>query len=77
MAPCSTIVRLLLDFVEDRLPAGDREALEQHLSCCPSCVAHVNTYRSTVSLLHSISEDDLPPELRLSLSAFLDQGSRN
>jgi hypothetical protein len=33
----------------------------------------VRTYRSTVSLLRSLHEDDLPPELRLRLRAFLDR----
>jgi hypothetical protein len=37
----------------------------------------VQTYRSTVSLLRSLGDDDLPSELRSSLRAFLDRGSTN
>ena len=32
----------------------------------------VGTFRSTVALLQSLNEDDLPEELRLRLKAFLD-----
>ena len=41
--------------------------LERHLAACPRCVAQLKTYESTVSLLRSIQEDDLPPELRCTL----------
>ncbi|MBI1876511.1 MAG: zf-HC2 domain-containing protein, partial [Acidobacteria bacterium] len=69
---CSEVVNLLADYLEQRLPSSTQRDLEQHLSGCSSCVAYLNTYRSTVSLLRSLSEDDLPPELRARLAAFLD-----
>ena len=40
------------------------QELERHLARCPRCVTQLNTYESTVSLLRSIRDDDLPPELR-------------
>lgn len=72
MADCPRIVRLLSDYLDGRLPSEVRSDLEQHLSGCPECTAFVGTFRSTVSLLHSLSEEDLPEELRLRLRAFLD-----
>jgi len=72
MAECSRIISLLTDYLDDRLAGDVRSDLEQHLGGCSDCVAFVGTYRSTVSLLQSLSEDDLPPELRLRLRAFLD-----
>ncbi len=77
MASCSQVVALLVDYVEERLPERRREQLERHLAGCGSCAAALNTYRSTVSLLHSLTEDDLPEELRLRLRAFLDRESAN
>lgn len=62
---------LLIDYLEDRLAAPVRRDLEAHLATCPSCVAHVRTYRATVDLLHSLSDNDLPPELRSNLQAFM------
>ena len=70
---CSGVVDLLVHYLEDRLPAGTRAELEQHLTTCSACVAQLNTYRSTVSLLRSLRDDDLPAELRDSVDAFLRQ----
>ena len=74
---CANVVGLLADYLERQLPADVHQELEQHLSKCPRCVAQLKTYQSTVSLLRSIKEDDLPPELRCTLRAFLDRGCRN
>jgi RNA polymerase sigma-70 factor (ECF subfamily) len=70
--PCSRIVALLMDFLEGRLPPSLQADLDRHLAGCPACVVHLRTYRSTLSLLESLTEEDLPPELRTSLRAFLD-----
>jgi anti-sigma factor RsiW len=73
MSPgCPRIVSLLSDYIDGRLPADVRSDLEQHLSGCPDCTTFVGTFRSTVTLLQSLNEDDLPEELRLRLKAFLD-----
>ncbi len=77
MRRCSQVVELLVDYVENRLAEDRRLELERHLSGCGSCAAALNTYRSTVSLLGSLTEDDLPPELRTRLRAFLDRENAN
>ena len=69
---CPHIVSLLSDYIDGRLPADVRRDLEQHLSGCSECTTFVGTFRSTVSLLQSLNEQDLPEELRLRLKAFLD-----
>ena len=74
---CDDLVGLLADFVEQHLPPDVHAELERHLAACPRCVAQLKTYRSTVSLLHSIKESDLPPELRCTLKAFLDRNCKN
>jgi hypothetical protein len=40
-------------------------------------VAQLKTYQSTVSLLRSITEEELPAELRCTLHAFLHRGCKN
>ena len=71
-SPCSRIVALLSDYLDGRLSADVRGDLEQHLGGCTDCTAFVESFRSTVTLLQSLTEDDLPDELRLRLKAFLD-----
>ena len=73
MAECSRLLSLLSDYLDGRLRSDVRLDLEQHLSGCKECAAFVGTFRSTVSLLQSLSEQDLPEELRLRLRAFLDE----
>jgi anti-sigma factor (TIGR02949 family) len=69
---CPRLVALLSDYIDGRLPEDVRRDLEQHLSGCSECTSFVGTFRSTVSLLQSLNEQDLPEELRLRLKAFLD-----
>ena len=76
-APCSKVVALLADYLEGRLQDGRHAELTRHLDDCHSCVAQLQTYRSTISLLSSLREEDLPSDLRLTLSAFLDQHANN
>jgi anti-sigma factor RsiW len=69
---CSRLISLLSDYLDGRLPAEVKRDLEQHLTGCSECTSFVGTFRSTISLLHSLNDDDLPEELRLKLKAFLD-----
>ena len=69
---CPRLVSLLSDYIEGRLPADVRTDLEQHLSGCSECTTFVGSFRSTVALLQSLTEDELPDELRVRLKAFLD-----
>jgi hypothetical protein len=74
---CTDIVGLLADYVEHRLPPEVHDELQKHVERCPRCVAQLKTYESTVSLLRSIKEDDLPPELRYTLHAFVHRNCGN
>lgn len=68
---------LLADFVERHLPPEVHADLERHLTACPRCITQLKTYQSTVSLLRSIREDDLPVELRCTLKSFVDRDCDN
>ena len=74
---CNELVSLLADFVEHHLPPEVHTRLERHLAACPRCVAQLETYQRTVSLLRTIKDEDLPAELRCTLKAFVDRHSRN
>ena len=74
---CRKIVRLLADYLERQLPSGLRSELDAHLQKCPRCVAQLRTYESTVSLLRSLSDEELPPDLRLTVKSFIDAKCQN
>ena len=81
MAPakpgCCKAVRFLADYLEGRMGAEVRAELDAHLQKCPRCVSQLRTYESTVSLLRSLKDDDLPPDLRLTVKSFLDAKCHN
>ena len=74
---CGSLVKLLADYLERRLPTDVRNDLDAHLKACPRCVAQLRTYESTVSLLRSLRDDELPPDLRLTVRSFLDARCHN
>jgi anti-sigma factor RsiW len=59
------------------LPPATRRDLEAHLEHCPRCLSQLRTYESTVSLLRSLTDDELPAELRLRVKSFLDAKCQN
>ena len=74
---CGSVVRLLADYLERQLPPALQRELDEHLQRCPRCVAQLRTYQSTVTLLRSLREEELPPELRLTLKSFIDAKCHN
>jgi anti-sigma factor RsiW len=74
---CCNVVRLLADYLERQLPPDLRSELEAHLQKCPRCVAQLHTYESTVSLLRSLRDEELPADLRLTVKSFIDAKCHN
>jgi len=74
---CGSVVKLLADYLERQLPPKLRAEFEAHLQKCPDCVAQLRTYESTVSILRSLRDDDLPPDLRLRVNSFIDAKCHN
>ena len=70
-------MRLLVEFIEHQLPPEIHRELEQHLARCSHCLSQLKTYQSTVSLLRTLKENDLPSELRWTLKSFLDRNCSN
>ena len=69
---CPRIISLLSDYLDGRLPGNVSRDLEHHLGGCTECATFVESFRSTVTLLQSLTDADLPDELRVRLKAFLD-----
>jgi anti-sigma factor RsiW len=74
---CGAIVKLLADYLEGQLAPGIRGEFEAHLQQCADCVTQLRTYESTVSLLRSLRDEDLPPDLRLRVKSFIDAKCHN
>lgn len=74
---CTELAGLLADYVERLLAPEVHSDLERHLAGCPRCLTQLKTYESTVSLLRSIRDDELPPELRCTLRAFINRQTSN
>jgi anti-sigma factor RsiW len=74
---CGSVVKLLADYLERQLPAALRAEFEAHLAKCPRCVSQLRSYESTVSMLRSLHDDDLPSDLRLTVKSFIDARCQN
>jgi len=68
---CASGVSLLMDYLEDALPADVRRDLESHVAGCPRCTAFVASYRETPRIVREASAVALPADLEASLLRFL------
>lgn len=68
---CASGVELLMDFLEDALPADLRAEIEAHVASCARCTAFVASYRATPRIFRAATLARLPEDLEESLLAFL------
>jgi anti-sigma factor RsiW len=70
---CQELVELVTDYLEDSLPADDRDRFEQHLQSCAGCQQYFAQMRSTIELTGELTPADLTPEAEEALlTAFRD-----
>ena len=67
---CRELVELVTDYLEDALPAGERERFEAHLAECEACEAYVEQVRATIRLAGRAAALDAPPETAALLAMF-------
>jgi anti-sigma factor RsiW len=65
---CREVGTFLLAYLSGELPPAEHRGFERHLAVCPSCVAYLRTYRTTLTLSRAalgVAEPapDAPPEL--------------
>jgi anti-sigma factor RsiW len=60
---CREVVEVITDYLEGKLSARDRRALEAHLDGCDGCDAYLEQMRTTISLTGRLEPGDVPAEL--------------
>jgi anti-sigma factor RsiW len=68
---CADGVHLLMDYVEDVLPAADRAGLDTHVAGCARCRAFVRSYLATPRILRAATDAVMPASIQESLRRFL------
>ena len=64
---CQEFVELVTEYLEGRLAAEDHRRFEAHLADCTGCTIYLEQMRQTISLLHQLTEEDLPAGSREAL----------
>jgi anti-sigma factor RsiW len=70
---CSEVKELLSSYVDGMLPAGQMQAVDEHLSLCPSCQEELQLLEQTINLLRDLPEIEPPEDLTASIMAGLPQ----
>ncbi|MCX5688821.1 MAG: zf-HC2 domain-containing protein [Planctomycetota bacterium] len=73
---CEELVSFVLDYVDGLLPPSQRTEFDRHLSVCPSCVAYLDGYRTSLQLAREafgaqpeLSDQSLPESLKAAIRA--------
>lgn len=56
---CEQLLATLDDYVDGAMPDAERQDADRHLVRCPSCVAYTDSYRRTIAMEKSLTDDDL------------------
>ena len=68
---CRQVVELLNDYLDGSLMGAEREEVERHLATCNGCIAFLQQLRTTVRVVSTLTEDDVPaPVMDELLRAF-------
>ncbi len=70
---CREVVEIVTAYLEDALSPADRARFEEHVAGCDGCTNYLGQVRETIRLTGSLTEEQVPPELRRTLlGAFRD-----
>jgi anti-sigma factor RsiW len=64
---CQEVVELVTAYLEDAMPAADRERFEEHLVFCDGCQNYLAQMRDTIRATGRVSVGTLPAELEAQL----------
>ncbi len=65
---CRDLVELVIDYLEGTLAPAVRRDVDDHLAECPDCVEYLDQFRTVVSTLGSLAEQDISPVARQRLT---------
>ncbi len=75
---CKELVELVTDYLDEALPASERDRFEAHMSNCVGCTDYLEQIRLTLRVSRKIEEESLDTEVREGLlEAFRDWKSRS
>jgi anti-sigma factor RsiW len=60
---CAELVELVTDYLEGRLPDGERRRFDEHLTGCDGCTAYVEQMRATIAVTGRVPAPELSPEV--------------
>ncbi len=61
---CEELVEVVTQYLEDRMPPGEREAFDEHLYICAGCRIYLDQMRQTITTLGTITPEEISPEIR-------------
>jgi anti-sigma factor RsiW len=73
---CRSLVDLLGEYVDDQLPAEQKQAVERHVGQCAPCVAFLRQYRFAAAATRDVMLAKVPSELEDRLLSFLRDRTR-
>jgi len=77
MTTCADIVKLVTDYLEGRLTPAEQRRFEGHVAICPPCRAFLDQTRTTVALVGSLREEDVPADMEEHLLAAFRNWNRD
>lgn len=61
---CHELVELVTEYLEDAMPAPERQRLEQHLTVCTRCRRYLDQMRQTIKTVGQLREEEIAPAAR-------------
>jgi anti-sigma factor (TIGR02949 family) len=67
---CQEMIEVVTEYLDDALPADERQRFERHISYCKGCNTYTEQIRQTIGQTRTVArEDSLPPALREAIIA--------
>ena len=58
---CREMTDFLMAYLDEELPAEQRQSFDEHLAACPPCIAYIETYRESIELGKAVCSPDDDP----------------